>query len=381
MITGSIITNSLALLAFVVAFYTLIAREKKTPYITNYIFPPAVLLFVTILLVLLQQLIHAWRQGLPELLSPTSPTSTATQTSSSLQPSTTELALLIFTNILFYFGAVWIVRNIWRLHNRQVHFRDDNEWKNIRLVRRIRHFYRRIAQKPSYENNPETIDSAVLSKWLADCGFHSPSVPESNALTTLAMCGYSIRDSDKVIVRLAASALSHDWQVQYSTCARHPYEWVSFLKKELGDKWNKYVQHIAVVDGYTPHFGFTDSIHAVRTSEVLQEGVSYVATPESFAGVHTAISKAFNLLKQRSTSPTVRKKTLLFYEGCRSLVDLESVEQYRLFLRHVLTSERMWGGMVTVIVEPETDEASLNLIRAYCDVIDIRKQEVVIAND
>jgi hypothetical protein len=41
----------------------------------------------------------------------------------------------------------------------------------------------------------------------------------------------------------------------------------------------------------------------------------------------------------------------------------------------------MWGGMVTVIVEPETDEASLNLIRAYCDVIDIRKQEVVIAND
>jgi energy-coupling factor transporter transmembrane protein EcfT len=81
MITGSIITNSLALLAFVVAFYTLIAREKKTPYITNYIFPPAVLLFVTILLVLLGQLIHAWRQGLPELLNPTYPTSAASQTS------------------------------------------------------------------------------------------------------------------------------------------------------------------------------------------------------------------------------------------------------------------------------------------------------------
>ena len=53
----------------------------------------------------------------------------------------------------------------------------------------------------------------------------------------------------------------------------------------------------------------------------------------------------------------------------------------RLFLRHVLTSERMWGGMVTVIIEPETDEASLNLIRAYCDVIDLRKQEVANAND
>jgi hypothetical protein len=298
-----------------------------------------------------------------------------------LQPSTLELALLIVTNFLFYFGAIWIVRNIWRLHNRQVHFRDDNEWKNIRLVRQIRHLYRRIVQKQSYENNPEKIDFDVLRGWLSGCGFHLSSTPEPSALTTLAICGYSIRDSDKVIVRLAASALSHDWQVQYSTCARHPYEWVSQLKNELADEWTTCVHHIAVVDGYTPHFGFTDSIHAVKTSEVREEHVSYVATPESYAGVHTAISKAFNLLKQRSTSPTVRKKTLLFYEGCRSLVDLESVEQYRLFLRHVLTSERMWGGMVTVIIEPETDEASLNLIRAYCDVIDLRKQEVANAND
>jgi len=126
---------------------------------------------------------------------------------------------------------------------------------------------------------------------------------------------------------------------------------------------------------YTPHFGFTDSIHAVKTAEVEREGVAYVPSPESYAGVHTATAKAFNKLKSKSANPKVRQKTLLIYEGCRSLVDLESVEQYRLFLRHVMTSERMWGGMVTLFVEPETDPVSLDLIRAYSDKMNIHRPE------
>lgn len=100
---------------------------------------------------------------------------------------------------------------------------------------------------------------------------------------------------------------------------------------------------------------------------------TYARDPYFYGGtfcVHTATAKAFNRLKSKSGSD-VRLQTLIIYECCRALVDLESVEQYRIFLRHVLTSERMWGGMVTLFVEPETDPTSLALIGAYADYKDV----------
>jgi len=369
MISVSLITNALALLAFVVAFYALIARERKTPYITNYIFPPAALLFVTVLLVLVEQLLQGWQLGFATILS------LSTSNHATVHPTKIDYALLISANVSFYAGAIWIVFNIWRLHNRQVNFRDDNLFKNIRFVRWIRYQLSRLRKSRRYEHAPEEITVSDLSESLTKCGFTPPADSVSTKFSTLALCGYSLRESDAMTPDLAATALKKGWLVQYATCARHPYEWVWQLKDILADSWTKSAQQVAVVDGYTPHFGFTDSIHAVKTAEVEREGVAYVPSPESYAGVHTATAKAFNKLKSKSANPKVRQKTLLIYEGCRSLVDLESVEQYRLFLRHVMTSERMWGGMVTLFVEPETDPVSLDLIRAYSDKMNIHRPE------
>src|ERR1700735_4519924 len=95
----------------------------------------------------------------------------------------------------------------------------------------------------------------------------------------------------------------------------------------------------------------------------------------SFDILHSANARAFNILKSLAGANPPRKPALLLYEGTNALSDLESTEQYRIFARHVLTSERMWGGMLTCFVEPTIGTAEAELLRIYSDLI-LRLPEV-----
>jgi hypothetical protein len=365
--TNSLVTNTLAVLAFMLAFYALLARERKTPYILNFLFPPAALLFVSIILESLSQVaeaMFAWQNPDPK------------------QPQSTFGHFLIQTShithvaaaILFYFGVFWIAKNIWRLHNRQVNFRDDNQIKNLGIVRLSRNTWEKIHPKRSFTNNPEAVDQVSVRAVLQEFGFR---VLDSSQIRTIASCGESLTVTDTYTTQMAAEFLRKGWLVQYTTCDRHPIEWVDLLRKTLVDEWSKLVSQLVVVDGYTPHFGFTDSIHARKSGKLKDDGVFYFATSESYAGVHTATAKAFNAFKKQAkqAGTDLRKPQFLIYEGCRALADLESPEQYRIFLRHVITSERMWGSMVTFFIEPESDDSDMKLISAYAESLRVQKHE------
>jgi hypothetical protein len=371
--TNSLVTNTLAVLAFMVAFYALLARERKTPYILNFLFPPAALLFVSIILESLSQMaqaLHNWQD--PDPTGPESPFGHIL-----LQASRWTHILGTF---LFYYGVAWIAKNIWRLHNRQVHFRDDNKVKNLGIVRWFKNLRERIHPKKTFTNNPEIVDQASVRSVLQEHGFQ---VSNNSQVRTIASCGESLTITDTYTTQMAAEFLRKEWLVQYTTCDRHPIEWIDLLKNTLGDEWPKFRSRLVVVDGYTPHFGFTDSIHADNARTLKGDGVFYFATSESYAGVHTAAAKAFNLFKKQAKKEgkELRKPQFLIYEGCRALADLESLEQYRIFLRHVITSERMWGSMVTLFVEPEAVDSELKLIGAYADGLRLKKDEEVRRGD
>jgi hypothetical protein len=358
-----------------VAFYALLARERKTPYITNYIFPPAALIFVGIFLSLLVQTITAWRLGLLAVLSPDANSGMLSQ-----PLANPEFGLLIAANACFYVGALWIGLNIWRLHNRQVNFRDDKRVRNLRLVRWVKHQYNRLHKGRSYEYDPKTIDPAVVRAALLGCGLSLAGCSPTADIQTIALCGLPLGSSDSITVQLAASLMQKDWYVQFTTCARHPYEWIKQLEKQLGD-FATYAPRIVVVDGYTPHFGFTDSVHEMRTADMQKLGIVHLRSRESFAGIHTATAKAFNALKKKSqkSGNNIRRQTLLIFEGCRAIVDLESPEQYRVFVRHVMTSERMWGGMLTLFSEPTLDQYEIDLMAGYADIIKLKSEVAHVA--
>lgn len=350
--TPDLFTKALALLAFVVAFYALAARERKTPYLTNSLYSTAFWVFFASVLLMLSQFIEK------------SHTSTAH-------------VITIAAQILLIFGALNVTYGIWRVHNRHVNFRDDNLFKNLGVVRWVRSRTRQQRRKPGYEQRapslfPDIVEVGLtlkgslsgLSK-LEDDGF-SKSVVYQRA---------RLADSDRSLVALAQMVLSKEWGVQYTTCIRHPIEFVIKLQRslessEFKSRMGDLLDQVVVIDGYTPHFGFTDSTHVDKSLEVEKLGVRYIKSLSSYAGVHTATARAFNEFKKQHTAKgQLRKLTLIIYEGAHALVALESIEQYHIFLRHVLPSERMWGGMLTVFVEPHIGDDAAEVLRTYVDIV------------
>lgn len=349
---NNLTTPAFALLAFLVAFYTLQARERKTPYIVTFIYPIAILIILAI----------AFSSAAP-LFERSAPT------------IGTVMSWSAFGFLCLGLGTAF--HNVWRLQNRHVHFRDDHLIKNLAIYRKPKHLWRRIIGTPSYEHTPpedlhfDAVSSALsggtnqfiseVREALTAClsGTHTNSL-------SLAVCGRRLIETDSLIVKLVEHLLTTDWYIQYTTCIRHPYELLQKLGGLAGLKDQANVSRIAAIDAYTPHFGFTDSIHLTLTAKLASAGFNLVTSRPSYAGIHTAIAKAFNKLKAHA-GKKYRRPTLVIYEGCNALVDLESSEQYRIFIRHVLPSERAWGGMLTLFVEPTISDANANLLETYSD--------------
>ena len=134
-----------------------------------------------------------------------------------------------------------------------------------------------------------------------------------------------------LLAQLAVIFIKENLSVQYLTASRHPIEFVEFLKGEIekiGETWLSRKKQIVVIDAYTPHFGFIDSIYRTRTRELGRLGVTCISSHRTYAGMHTASSKAFNTIKAQLKQDE-RRPTLVIYEDSYALSDLKSPEQYR----------------------------------------------------
>jgi hypothetical protein len=92
----------------------------------------------------------------------------------------------------------------------------------------------------------------------------------------------------------------------------------------------------------------------------------------TYAGLHSAASRAFNQIPKQADHED-RRPTLVIYEDTYALADLESPEQYRLFIRHVLPSERLWDGMLTIFLESAQPKHDWDVLQAYTSMsLDMR---------
>ena len=80
---------------------------------------------------------------------------------------------------------------------------------------------------------------------------------------------------------------------------------------------------------------------------------------------------AFNIIKknEHARSKNVRRPMVMVYAHVSALCDFESVEQFRVFWRRVIPSERSYG-MLTFILEDElSGEEILNPLRQLVDFV------------
>ncbi|MBL9165473.1 MAG: hypothetical protein JNL18_22295 [Planctomycetaceae bacterium] len=211
-------------------------------------------------------------------------------------------------------------------------------------------------------------------------------------------CSFAEHFSDDELIRLISGAtilvkgsitdetisLILDWMMErmtknetanYAVADRHPIDIWKMLKAK--NCTEQMTQDLVLIDCYSPSFAFTDDIHEENDKRLTDDGVALVKA-KTFAGLHTANNYAFNIIKERENKKQKNKRrpTVMVYAHISALCDFESVEQFRVFWRHVIPSERSYG-MLTFIVEDELgSDAILDPLTQLVDfALEVSKNE------
>ncbi|MHA7773887.1 hypothetical protein [Roseibium sp. M-1] len=345
----TLLTAMAGLIAFHIGLFTLVGRERKSPYVINAVFPVFLLCLIVAALCI---------------------------TAATL-PSNQKI-LLDAGAVFFIFAIVVSIYTVTRTTIRFVYFVDSVNPRHLKPVRFIRRLFKR--KGPSYEHNPVDIPQELKMKIEAaatNIGGTSAAFRKQLNPVSMAVAVRHQGQANEILYQLARAFIESGFSVQYLTASRHPIEFISLLKKILedaGQTWAKISSKIVVIDAYSPHFAFTDSWLPVKTDQLKNLGVTYVLASMTYAGMHSASARAFKKIKAQVGNERHRDPTLVIYEDARALSDLESTEQYRIFVRHVMPSERMWGGMFTVFCEACPAEGDWDLLQAYASIaMDLRK--------
>ena len=232
----SILTATAGLIAFLIGFYTLIGRERKSPYIINSVFPVFLLcLFIAALSVVAALLSDAQQQL-------------------ALQMSA---GLLVIT---FLYSALIV----FRITIRFVYFVDSISFRHLPGIRHLRRLWILLNPTPSYAHNPVNIPDALKEEIeeilgrISDGSWGNRKELDPQAL---AVAVEHQGQGNGLLAEIARAFLKRDFTVQYLTASRHPIEFIGYLKRFLetaGDVWANSSSKIVVIDAFSPHFAFLE---------------------------------------------------------------------------------------------------------------------------
>jgi hypothetical protein len=302
----------------------------------------------------------------------------ALSVAAALLPEDLQRYTLLASATLLIIAFLYSALIVFHITIRFVYFVDRIGFRHLPGIRHLRRYISLLSPKPTYAHNPILVPATLKEKIVEVLSGYGEGAWENRDELdpkALAVAVEHQGQGNSLLAQLASAFLKQGFTVQYLTASRHPIEFVEYLKRFFernGMAWEDYRKKIVVIDAYSPHFAFLDSIYQKKDRELRTLDVTTVGSQKTYAGMHSASSRAFKLI-QKQLKDEYRKPTLVIYEDTYALTDLESPEQYRIFVRHVMPSERMWDAMFTVFLESTQPESDWKMLQAYASMrLDLR---------
>ncbi len=157
--------------------------------------------------------------------------------------------------------------------------------------------------------------------------------------------------------------------VNFVCADQHPYRLLELFKSKYTIPQSKH-KDIVFIDAYSPSYSFFEDIQQENSRLLSDEGFECVRA-KSFSGLHTAMTKAWNIIKSKEEQAGrgTRRPMIAIYAHTSALCEFESTEQFRIFWWHVIPSERSYG-VITIILEDElSGEAILSCLKQRVDYV------------
>ena len=356
----SLLTIGISILGLIVAFYSLVLSTQRIPNFLTSLYSLIkhslwYLLFGVVFLLICSVIIDVYNQFVTE----------------------ENAKFIIDKKYTFYICAVIIIFLIlsvrvyfYREYRKVFFFKCNDPWYII---------FKDNEKKKGYESPKNVINDDKRKNFCGEYEFLEKDVDklfcERQTGSLSLFCGIESRiELDKVLIKMSYWALREDLNLVYLSCSRHPVEFVEMLKKEIEKdnskkiQWENTKKQILLIDAHTNHFGFKEPIYRTETEKLKSERMMIETADFSFVGIHSAIADGYEEILQKADNGKRKDKTsLLIYDSCFALSDLESEKLYRIFLKHVIPSEKLMGGNITVFVEQWLPEDVACFVKAMTD--------------
>jgi hypothetical protein len=314
--------------AFVTALWALYVKDNRLRAHSENVLVSLVIFVIALLVGLVASLIGAF--DYPEWL-----------------PAASRVVGLLSLEVYVIATAVLLVYVFTHTYNAVYNLRKD---KFLKYFRPFRYLRARFGPHKPYEitMRPRTLPD-TLPQLLQVCTSTTEDRERLKGGAAILVKGKISTAILRDVLRALVDQLKSNTTLNLVVAGDHPHRyWM--LMNDLGA--DAHAKDIVFVDAYTPVFGFTDDdINNEQCRKITECGVSVVKA-RSFAGIHSGVAQAFNIIKARENKEdrNRRRPSAIVYANTSALCDIESTEQFRIFWRHVIPSERAYG-MLCIIIE------------------------------
>lgn len=181
------------------------------------------------------------------------------------------------------------------------------------------------------------------------------------------------------IVDYIIETINNEETVDYISTLKQPLEIPQKISGKIADKdLTKITKKLSIIDCFSPYYAFDDKILKIGKEECKEKGFKFYES-DSFAAIHTATNDSWYRFREqcKAEENSFRVPHRTIFNTLSSLIRFSSEEQFFLYLRHVLSSEKAYG-MITLLIEPKSLKSDIEneLIQLVDVVLQINREGI-----